>query len=140
MAKFRTLRPVRLVSMDTGHTALLTPDGENEVHPALYKHALAAGCVPVGVTVDELMGIKPPAAPAPVAVVDSGTGEETDDQIREAMDRLVQEGDPRHFHSRSGIPLLTPMSEAAGFKVKGPDVRRLWLERVEQERGVNASE
>lgn len=110
------------IGLTTGHTMVVVqhPDGV-EVPKAFRREALARGCLPVGMTDDDL-----------------GSGQTFDRAavIRSKMEAMLNSDDPAYF-SGDGKPTMAVLSRLCGFTVERGERDRVW---AEVEAGVNSDD
>ena len=126
-----SLNPVVIRSL-SGHSAMIEPSKPTAIVPDLVQAALAQGCVQCDEQGNVLINGTPvklspvDAGPAKPAVVDEEPAANNRmAAIKRAIQGLVDDGNPGHFNSVTGLLKVPAVSDRCGFKVSVDEIREL---------------
>ena len=108
--KFKTTDgSTTMISLTSGHTAKVTGKG-TDLHKRFHREALARGCVPVGVPLDDDQGLPQ---------------ERRMDLIRSAIERMLDSDEDGMF-TADGKPNTKKLSALCGFTVSNSERDGAW--------------
>ena len=101
------------VALTTGHTVVITAEG-NEIESRFHKEAIAAGCVPIGLSEDD-------------ASESTSKGFNRKERIRECLNAMMDGNDPEDF-TAVGRPNINRLKALVGFNFDRAEADAIWDE------------
>lgn len=110
--KSPTEKPIH-VALTSGHAIVVGPQAR-DVPQMFRREALAAGCVPEGVSAEDLDDSPPPAA-----------GKDREAVLVGAIKRMLADDNATDF-TASGLPKRNKLSSLAGWNVTAEELTAAW--------------